>query len=271
MSGNAAAWRTARITPLGELLSPGRIAGEAARIAVQLVLVVYLWRALYAHLPHSAASAGLTRDQAVAFAVLAALAARIRGLDRWVARDTVLQHLYFGTIVYWFLRPLPPRRYYLYRALGDQAYGAAWGVAGYLLCRAAGILPPPVSAGAGLAFCACLVLGQAVYYELNLTIDLVTFWTLQNNSARLIVQFAQNLLSGVYAPLWYFPGWFVAMSAVLPFQATLNVPLSLYVGRIGLGSVPGQLAVQVGWTAGLALLNRLLWRRAARRVASQGG
>ncbi|MDX6347861.1 MAG: viologen exporter family transport system permease protein [Streptomyces sp.] len=262
------AWRTARITPLAEILAPGRIAATAVRLAVQVFLVTCLWRALYAN---TGSSAGLVKEQAVSYAVLAALATRIRGLDRYTARDTVIQHIYYGTIVYWFLRPLPPRRYYLYRALGDQAYGFAWAVAAYAICRLVGVLEAPASAGAAVAFVVSLLLGQAVLYYLTLLTDLLCFWTIQNSSALLILQFAQNLLSGAYAPLWYFPGWFVAMSAVLPFQSTLNVPLSFYIGRIPLSDLPGQLAVQAGWVLALALGTRLLWRKAAARVVSQGG
>ena len=87
----------------------------------------------------------------------------------------------------------------------------------------------------------------------------------------LILIFAQNLLSGVYAPLWYFPDWFVTLSAFLPFQATLNVPLSVYVGRIPMSDVAPQLALQAGWVVLLALVTRLVWHRAALRVVSQGG
>jgi ABC-2 type transport system permease protein len=261
-------WRTARITPLAEVLAPGRIAATAVRTAVQVFLVTCLWRALYAG---TTSSAGLVREQAVSFAVLAALATRIRGMDRWMARDTVIQHIYYGTIVYWFLRPLPPRRYYLYRALGDQLYGFAWAAAGYAVCRAAGVLAPPASAGAAAAFAVSLLLGQSVLYYLTLLIDQMCFWTIRNNGALLILTFAQNLLSGAYAPLWYFPGWFQAMSAVLPFQSTLNVPLSFYIGRIPLSGLPGQLAVQATWVVLLAALTRLLWRRAADQVVSQGG
>ncbi len=61
------------------------------------------------------------------------------------------------------------------------------------------------------------------------------------------------------------------MSGFLPFQATLSVPLSLYVGRIPLSEAAVQLAVQAAWVVALALFTRLLWRRAARRVISQGG
>ena len=87
----------------------------------------------------------------------------------------------------------------------------------------------------------------------------------------MILIFAQNLLSGVYAPLWFFPGWFLALSTFLPFQATLSVPLSLYVGRIRLSDAPLQLAIQAGWVVLLFLFTRFLWQRAAHRVISQGG
>ena len=95
--------------------------------------------------------------------------------------------------------------------------------------------------------------------------------TLRNNAAMLILIFAQNLLSGVYAPLWFFPDWFVTLSSFLPFQATLSVPLSLYVGRIPLSDAGPALLVQAVWVTVLALFTRLVWRLAARRVISQGG
>lgn len=97
------AWRTARITPLAEVLAPGRIAATAVRLGLQVFLVTCLWRALYAN-THS--SAGLVKEQAVSYAVLAALAVRIRGLDRAAGRDMMIQHIQYGTIVYWFLRPV---------------------------------------------------------------------------------------------------------------------------------------------------------------------
>lgn len=262
-------WRTVWITPLGELLSPPRLTATAVRLTVQVFLVVCLWRGLYAQT--DGAVAGLDREQAVGYAVLAVLAIRIRELDRHGGRDTVQQHLHHGTIVYWFLRPIPPRRYHALRALGEQLYGFAWVAAGYLVCRAAGVLPPPASAGAGAAFLAGVVLGQLVLYRVMLLTDLLCFWTLRDGAALRIVQFAQNLLSGAFAPLWFFPEWFRTMSAFLPFQATLNTPLSLYVGRIPLSEAPHALLVQAAWVAGLAVLSRWLWHRAALRVVSQGG
>jgi ABC-type glutathione transport system ATPase component len=53
--------------------------------------------------------------------------------------------------------------------------------------------------------------------------------------------------------------------------AVFGVPLSFYIGRISLGDLPAQLAVAAGWAAALAVLVRLLWRKAAQQVAAQGG
>ncbi|MEH0521591.1 ABC-2 family transporter protein [Streptomyces stelliscabiei] len=260
--------RVSWITPRGELLAPPRMTATAIRLLVQVCLVVYLWRGLYAN---TDSSAGLDETQAVGYAVLAVLANRIRGLDRRAGRDTVIQHLHFGTIVYWYLRPMKPQRYYALRALGDQLYGFGWVLAGYVLSLAVGVVAPPASAAVAGVFAVSMLLGQLVLYYVMMLVDLLCFWTLRNEAALLILVFAQNLLSGVYAPLWYFPDWFITLSAFLPFQATLGVPLSIYVGRIGVGDSFGQMAVQAVWIVLLALLTRRLWERAGRRVVAQGG
>jgi ABC-2 type transport system permease protein len=265
---SVAQWRVARVTPLGEFAQPARLTGTAVRLAAQVFLVVCLWRSLYSQVD---TSAGLTREQAVTYAVLAVLATQIRGLDRSASRDTMLQHIQEGTVLYWFVRPLSPRRYYLMRAVGDQLYGFAWVTIGYTICLAAGAVKPPASAGAAAAFAVSALFAQVIVYQLLLAVDLLCFWTLQNNAALTILRFLQNLLSGVIAPLWFFPDWFLTMSSVLPFRYTLDVPLSLYIGRSPLGDAPRLLAIQVLWCVLLAGLTRLMWRRAAGVVTVQGG
>ena len=262
------AWRAARVTPLGELLAPPRITAALLRLTVQIVLVASLWRGLYSQ---TGTTAGLTRDQAVTYAVLAVLASRLRELDQYAGRDTVLQHMHFGTIIYWYLRPLPPQRYYALRAFGEQMYGLAWALTGYVVCLTAGVVEPPKSPAVAGVFALSMLLGQLVLFYVMLLIDQLCFWTLRNGAAMLILIFAQNLLSGVYAPLWFFPDWFITMSRFLPFQATLSVPLSIYVGRIPLSDTGAQLALQGAWVVALSLFTRFLWRRAARRVVAQGG
>jgi ABC-2 type transport system permease protein len=262
------AWRIARITPLGELLTPPRLTATAIRLAVQIFLRVALWRGLYAA---TTTSAGLDREQAVTFVVLATLATRMRLMDRFSGRDAIIQHLQFGTIAYWFLRPVTARRYHALRALGDQLYGLAWVVVGYAICRALGVLNAPVSRHATMAFAVSALIGQLMLYRISLLTDLACFWTLRNNGALMVVTLAQNLLSGVYAPLWFFPRWFITLAAFLPFQYTLNAPLSLYIGRVPVSDSIRLVAIQLVWLIGLTVFTRWLWSRVPRRLAIQGG
>lgn len=262
------AWRICRTSALYEVLLPGRLAGICAQLAIQIFLTWCLWRALYETVP---ASAGLDRGQAVTYAVLAALYGRLRGPDRSMARDTVRQHVDSGSIVYWHLRPVTPRRYHWLRALGDQAYGLAWAVLAYLVCRAFGLVGPPASAGAAGLFLLTLLLGQAVLYYLLALVDVACFWTLRNFGVLAIVRLAQSLFAGAIVPLWFFPGWFQAISSWLPFESSLHVPLSLYVGRIAPADAGRYVLVQLLWIALLAVVLRLFWRRADQQVVVQGG
>lgn len=265
---SAATWRVARVAPLGEINQPGSITAEIVRIAAQLFLVVCLWRALYGNV---SVRGGLVQDQAVTYAALAVLGALLAGLSQDLGRDSVMQHMHDGTILYWFLRPLSPRRYYFLRALGAQAYRLIWGVIGYVVCLAVGWIQPPASTSAAAVTVVSVVLALVLTYQLALTVDLLCFWTMQNESAVMLVRFLQNLLSGGLVPLWFFPGWFLTASWFLPFRYTLDVPLSFYIGRLALTDAPAVIARQLVWCLLLAGLNRLVWRRAEKQVTVQGG
>jgi ABC-type uncharacterized transport system permease subunit len=60
------------------------------------------------------------------------------------------------------------------------------------------------------------------------------------------------------------------MALGLVVQATLNVPLSLYVGR-SRRCGERQAALQAFWAVALAALTWWLWRRAAARVTAASG
>ncbi len=261
-------WLGMRITPITELTQPTRYVTQFTMVVTQLALTYWLWRALYAGVR---VSAGLDVAQATSYALLGALYVQFRFVDRWSNGDTMVQLMFEGTIAYWFIRPVSPRRWYLIRMCGDLGYGAAWAMVAYLVCLALGVVAPPPSLAAGGAALLTLALGLVITYYLQVIVDLMCFWSTVNDSAVVAVQFASTLLSGAFAPLWFFPGWFQRASEFLPFQSTLNTPLSLYVGRLPVSALPGQLGVQLGWCAGLAVFTWWLWRRAAARVTVLGG
>lgn len=262
------AWRAARVTVLSEFYESGRVASTLFMLAARAALTYWLWQALYAS---TTTSAGLNARQATTYAMLGVFYIAFRTVNRWAARDMMVQHMLEGTIAYWFLRPITPRRYYCIRACGDLAYGACWGALAYGVCLACGIVEPPVSARAGLAALATMALGLVILYYLKLLIDLACFWTVVNFQLVIMYEIVQNVLAGALVPLWFFPSWFASFDRLLPFQSTLNVPLSLYIGRSPVSGLGGDLAVQAVWIAVLAGFTTLAWRRAAARVTVLGG
>jgi ABC-2 type transport system permease protein len=261
-------WRAMRITPLTELTQLARLLPPVAMVITQLALTFWLWHALY----HGVrVSAGLDVTQATTYAMLGVLYIQFRTVDRWSNGDTMVQLMTEGTIAFWFLRPVSPRRYYLIRAAGDLAYGGGLAVVAYVACLGAGAIALPPSWAAFGATLLTLALGLVITYYLQLLVDLMCFWSTVNDAAVTAVSFASGLLAGAFAPIWFFPAWFQRVNEFLPFQSTLNTPLSLYVGRLPVSDLAAQAVVQLSWCAALAVATWWLWRRASARVTILGG
>jgi ABC-2 type transport system permease protein len=261
-------WRIVRIGVLNERAFRIRLLLLPLMLAVQLFLYQRLWTAVYSN---TTTAGGLDVRQTITYALLALLIARIRWSARHWSKDHVSERVREGTIAYWFLRPISPGRYYLWRQVGDMAYGASWAALGYLVLLGTGVIDGPGGVARGTVATLSLLLGQMVLYYLGQIVDVCTFWLLSITHVVRMYYFLQDLLSGVFVPLWLMPGALVTVAVWLPFNAAINAPLSLYVGRIPLSEAPGQLALQAFWVVALALCTRWLWSRASRRVTVQGG
>lgn len=265
---SATVWRAMRVTPLAEFYQWGRVGSALFMLVARASLTYWLWRSLY---KGTASSAGMNVNAATTYAMLGVFYQSFRVVNRWAARDTMVQHMLEGTIVYWFLRPVSPRRFYCVRVTGDLLYGGCWAAVAFSVTLGCGLIQPPASLAAGLAACATLALGLVILYYLQQLIDLACFWTVVNYQLVIVFGILQNVLAGALVPLWFFPSWFISIDQWLPFQSTLNVPLSLYIGRLPVSSLGQNLAVQALWIAALATILTFVWRRAAARVTVMGG
>lgn len=259
--------RVSRVAWLGDFFHKGRLLGIVMMVTTEAVMTFYLWSAVL-----DERGRGVDRDAAITYAVLAVVITRLRSSPRaLIARDSVAQHIRAGSIAYWHLRPMSPGRYYAVRALGDQGYALCWIALALVLLLATGTVSGPADTAAGAVSAVSALLGFVINYYLLLLIDLLCFWTVVNDSATGILQLLVIALSGGYAPLWFFPEWFLTVSSCLPFQQTLHVPLSIYVGRLSGPEALGELAVQAVWCVLFALTTRALWGRAGARLTVQGG
>jgi ABC-2 type transport system permease protein len=238
-------------------------------LAVQLYLYDRLWTAVF---QHTSKAAGLTLKQTLTYSLMALLMARVRWNARASpGRDSVAISVREGTIAYWFMRPISPGRFYMWRQASDMLYGGVFAVVGYAVVLGAGVIDPPHGVKGAFVFVASFLLGQVVLYYLGAIVDICMFWMLSNNGLSRMYYFVQDLLSGVFVPLPFMPAVMLTLATWLPFSSGINVPLSLYVGRIPLSHAGGQLLLQLFWCLVLGVVTRFLWSRASRRVTVQGG
>ncbi|MCI0689286.1 MAG: ABC-2 family transporter protein [Sporichthyaceae bacterium] len=256
----------AGIVPTIEWRFRSRLVASGLLVGTQVLLYVVLWRALYADVD---TVAGLRVEQAVSYSVLATLIGTTRVLTGGMTSESMPSRLRDGSILFWFTRPLSPRRYCFWRGLGEALYCAAWLVAGVAIAAACGVVSAPPGGRVAAVFALSFLLGQALLYYLGQLIELAAFWTVTTYSVTRLYTFAYVLLSGALIPVWFFPDWLRIASGWLPFAAAINTPVSIYVGRLAAGW--GPLAVQALWCVVLAGLARLVWRRAARRLQVFGG
>ncbi|MFI1890193.1 ABC transporter permease [Streptomyces jumonjinensis] len=262
------AWRIVRVATMVELSAPLSLLLTAFFIAIQVLLSVTLWHALYGKgTPENTPSL----EQTVTYSTLATLYARTRWSTRGSTRERMQSRIRDGSISYWYLRPLRPQRYYFFKDLGERLLSNLWWMCGTLVAMAFGLISAPDDAPTLLLALVSILLGQVIFYYLELCVELSCFWTMANYSTVRIYHFTQDLLSGAFIPLWFFGGYFLAMVNVLPFRAALDLPLSVFAGRLGLDDGAWILGVQIAWCVALGTVTRLLWTLAGRRVIVQGG
>jgi ABC-2 type transport system permease protein len=133
-----------------------------------------------------------------------------------------------------------------------------------------GVGGPPDAAALGWTLVS-FALSLVIYSQLGFLVGCLAF-VMKNIQGVLRAQMVgMDFLTGVIVPFTFFPGWFQAVVAWLPFQCIGYVPVMIYLGKRQGADVASGLLLQVGWALALGLAARLVWRRATRRLTVQGG
>jgi ABC-2 type transport system permease protein len=233
-------------------------------IVSRVFLFFFLWSAVYRP---GQVTGGLDLRQAITYSTLAALLAA----DRGYPTETFSDRIRDGTVVYLFLRPLSPVRYFWGVQLGGIAFRLVLILSGAAIGIAAGVVSLPSSPALLLVVLIGLFLADLLFSVLMLLLELVAFWTTDIRGVRDLFLFAVALLTGALVPIWFFPDWAVSLLAWTPFPSAASTPISLYIGRIPAADAGVALLIQAGWLVALTAFTALLWRRVEDRVVVQGG
>lgn len=186
--------------------------------------------------------------------------------------DLISARVRTGEVATDLSRPVDFQTWWLVMDLGRAGYHALTrGALPFLIGAVFFTLRTPHGAVQWLGFTVSVLLAVIVSFAMRFIVELTAFWWLDANGVRLIYGLVQNFFSGFMVPLAFIPGALGRIVNVLPFAATLQMPIDVFLGK-KTGLELGQLLLlQAFWAAALLLAGRAVLARATRRLVLQGG
>lgn len=177
-----------------------------------------------------------------------------------------------GDVVTDLFRPFDFQGYWLAQDLGRAAYHAiSRGIAPFLLAAIVFDLRLPERPSTWLVFALCVFLAVCVSFGLRFLANLSAFWLLDYRGTSRFVGIAWTGLAGFIVPLDFLPDSLESVLRTLPFAATVQVPIEVFLEKHAGSDLVAALGFQAAWAVALLAAGRFVLARATRRVVTQGG
>ena len=177
-----------------------------------------------------------------------------------------------GTLAYRLLRPIHPLVAYACENVGAMPlrFAAALPIAVTAVVLAG---PDHVTRDPLLlaAFPAAILGAWLITFLAMSLIGALAFWVESSGALFEVWLGLFGVFSGYLVPLELFPHWLAWAARFLPFRYMLAFPVEMITGMTSRPVALGELAVQWGFVALLALAARAAWRAGLRRFAAFGG
>jgi ABC-2 type transport system permease protein len=121
-----------------------------------------------------------------------------------------------------------------------------------------------------LEFALCCTLAFLISFAIRYLISITAFWTMDERGTAALLLVVSMFFSGMIIPLVVMPGWLGALANVLPWSATLQVPIDVLLGTHTAGFASA-VAFQLGWAAVLVAAGRAVTVAARHKTVVQGG
>jgi ABC-2 type transport system permease protein len=130
----------------------------------------------------------------------------------------------------------------------------------------------PAEVWAWVAGLTSLLLAIGISFACRYLVNLVAFWLIDARGVMTSYLIVSTVLSGLYVPVQWFPGWLGLLAHCTPFPSLLQTPLDLFTGLVDSpAAAAGPLLMQVLWLSALILAGRAVQARATRKLVVQGG
>jgi len=188
-------------------------------------------------------------------------------LDREIADE-----IKSGAVAIQMIRPYNYLAGKLFSALGEGLFRLLfWMIPGMVVASLLFPLQLPRSLATYGVWAVAGLMAFFINALLNTIFGLLTFFLHNAQGLRWAKTLAADLLSGLFLPLHFYPGWMQTVIRWLPFQTVSYLPNMIFTGGLRGRDAWAAIGLQAVWSLVLGALTWSLWRRARRYLVVQGG
>ena len=190
----------------------------------------------------------------------------------WGARSEVTQAIKDGSVALQLTKPVDFHAYWFADECGRACYFLLMrGFPTFLISILFFKVTFPQQPTVFMAFAVSMVLAIFMSAAIMITIFSSAFWTLDTAGISGMSGSVIMLFSGMLVPIALWPEWLAHIAEWLPFAGLIDVPFSIYLGKItGLG-VWSAIGKQMMWCLVFIGLGRFFLSRGFSRLVIQGG
>ncbi len=235
-----------------------------------LVLVYYLWKAIYASSGVDVVN-GMTFTDTMIYLILAT--SLFNFLEMFVVWD-MSRSIQSGKIILDLLKPMKFRKYTFWSYSGSHV------VSFIMTFLPTFVVVMIITHGAIhmginlLWFIISTVFALIVNFNIEMLVATLCLYTESTWGINIVKETIVLLLSGASIPLAFFPEKLREVVQYLPFRAVYDIPLTILLQKNGSDTIEGLLpmfALQVIWIVILTAAGTLFWNYSVKKITVNGG
>ena len=237
---------------------------------IYLVLVYFLWKAIYASAGTEVVN-GMTFTDTMIYLILAT--ALFNFLEMFVVWD-MSRSIQSGKIILDLLKPMRFREYTFWSYSGSHVVLFALTFVPtfiVVLIVTNGAIPMGINL---LWFAVATVLALIVNFSMEMIVATICLYTESTWGINIVKETIVLLLSGASIPLAFFPEALRQVVDYLPFRAVYDIPLTILLQKNDTNTIEGLLpmfGLQFAWALILTLLGTLFWNYSVKKITVNGG
>jgi len=187
-------------------------------------------------------------------------------------QEELAERVRTGDIAIDLYRPVSLQTWWLVSDLGRAAFQLlARGIPPTLVGAVLFHLRFPISPLTWIWFLVSVFLAVLVSFGYRYLVALTAFWLVDSRGVDYLVGVSAIFLSGMMLPIVVFPGWLATIAHLLPFAATIQTPIDVFLNMHTGADLALAMGVQAVWAAMLLTIGHVVTGLATRKVVVAGG